>query len=102
MKELAKVRNVVDKKLPEHKVATWLTIDAMLGQNSLRQAEVFHEATRLSGMVVTKLDGTGKGGIIFSIVEAFHLPVVYVTFGESVDDIKPFDAQEYVAGLLYD
>jgi fused signal recognition particle receptor len=100
MKELEKIRNVIKKVLPNQSTSTWLTIDSMLGQNSLRQAELFHQTTNLNGIVLTKLDSTGKGGIIFSIADLFKLPIVYITFGENINDIKPFDAAEYVNGLL--
>lgn len=100
MRELEKMRKVVDRQLPEHSKAAWLTIDAMLGQNSFQQAEIFHQATHVDGLVLTKLDGTGKGGVVFAIVEHFKIPVVYVTFGEATADIKAFDADEYVNDLL--
>ena len=100
MNELEKIRRVISKILPEAQINSWLTIDSMLGQNSLKQAEVFNEATKLNGIVLTKLDGTGKGGIVFSITEKINLPILYVTFGEKLDDIKTFDPEEYVKGLF--
>ena len=100
MKELEKMCKIINRKLPNEQIATWLSIDAMLGQNSLRQAEVFHEATSLDGIVLTKLDGTGKGGIVFAIVEKFALPITFATFGEQLKDIKQFDTPEYVQGLF--
>lgn len=102
MNELEKIRRIIEKQLPQEPIHTWLTIDAMLGQNSLTQAEVFHEVTKVNGLVLTKLDGTGKGGIVFAISQKLQLPIVYVTYGEGVEDIKRFDAQEYVHGLLYE
>lgn len=102
MKELEKIRKIINKQLPEEPVRTWIVIDAMLGQNSLRQAELFHEATTLNGLILTKLDGTGKGGIVFSITEKLQLPILYVTFGESIDEIKPFNIKEYVHDLLFE
>jgi fused signal recognition particle receptor len=100
MKELEKIRRVVAKCLPDHKIQTWLTIDAMLGQNSLEQAEVFDQATQLDGLILTKADGTGRGGALFSIVDKLKVPVVYVTYGETIDDVGPFSAQEYVKGIF--
>jgi len=100
MRELEKIRRIIEKHLPVEQISTWLSIDAMLGQNSLAQAEVFYEATKVNGLVLTKLDGTGKGGIVFAITQKLQLPIVYVTFGESLEDVKRFDAQEYVQGLL--
>ncbi len=100
MKELEKMKRIVQKHLPQEQINTWLTIDAMLGQNSLVQAEIFHQATQVNGLVLTKLDGTGKGGIVFAITQKLQLPIVYITFGEAIEAIKLFDANEYVDGLL--
>lgn len=102
MRELEKMRKIVDRQLPGVSVATLLTVDAMLGQNSLRQAEVFHEATTLDGIVVTKLDGTGKGGIVFSIIDQFKVPIVFVAFGEGIEDMSDFNARDYVHDLLHE
>lgn len=100
MKELEKIRKIINRQLPNASIAAWLTIDSMLGQNSLRQAEIFHEATNITGVVLTKMDGTGKGGIVFSIVDQFKLPIVFTTFGEHETDSAVFDAALYVEGLL--
>lgn len=100
MRELEKIKKIVNKQLPDQAIGTWLTVDSMLGQNSFDQAKVFHETTAVDGLVLTKLDGTGKGGIVFAITQALGLPVVYVTFGEAVDDLKAFNAAAYVQGLL--
>lgn len=100
MNELEKIKRIISKQLPDEQINTWLTIDSMLGQNSFAQAEVFHEATKVNGLILTKLDGTGKGGIVFSISKKLQLPIVYFTFGESLDDIKRFDGKEYVHDLL--
>ena len=100
MRELEKVHKIINRQLSTEQVYTWLVIDAMIGQNSFNQAQVFNEATKLDGLILTKLDGSGKGGIVFSITEELKLPIVYVTFGENVEDIKVFDAKEYVQDLL--
>jgi len=100
MKELEKIRKIIDRQLPSEKVATWLAIDSMIGQNSFTQAQIFNEVTNLDGLILTKLDGTGKGGIVFSIIEQLKLPIVYITFGEQPEDIKSFSAKEYVQDLL--
>lgn len=100
MKELEKIKRIVAKQLPDHKIHTLLTVDAMLGQNSFQQAKIFDEATKLDGLVLTKIDGTGKGGIIFSITQALKIPVEYISYGEQIDDMKQFDAQEYVSNIL--
>ena len=100
MRELAKMRKIINKQLPDATVGTWLTIDAMLGQNSFTQAEIFHEATTVDGLILTKLDGTGKGGIVFAITEKLNVPILYITFGEQPLDVKEFEATDYVATVL--
>jgi len=102
MRELEKIKQIVLKQLPNHKITTLLTVDAMLGQNSLSQAKIFNEVTNLDGIVLTKMDGTGKGGIIFSIVQELQIPIAFISFGENIADIKPFVAKDYVTNLLYD
>ena len=102
MKELEKIKRIVERQIPGEHINTWLAIDAMLGQNSLVQAQSFYEATKVNGIVLTKLDGTGKGGIVFAIVEKLKLPIVYVTSGETAQDCGVFNPQEYVQGLLYE
>jgi fused signal recognition particle receptor len=100
MHELAKIKRAVEKQLPDEIVATLLTIDAMLGQNSFEQAKLFKESTDVTGIILTKMDGTGKGGIVFAIAQELDIPVVFLTFGEQSDQIKIFNAQEYVSELL--
>ncbi len=100
MRELEKIKKIIYKVLPEQKVATWLTIDAMLGQNSFVQAQTFNESTSLDGIILTKFDGTGKGGILFSITEKLDIPVLYITFGEDLDDISLFNPKDYVIELF--
>ncbi|MGZ6250910.1 MAG: signal recognition particle-docking protein FtsY [Candidatus Chromulinivorax sp.] len=100
MKELTKIKQVIQKQFPEKHIHTLLTVDAMLGQNSFEQAKLFHQATAVDGIVLTKIDGTGKGGIIFSIVDQLQIPVQYISFGEKINDMKEFNAHEYVKNLL--
>ena len=100
MHELAKIKRSVQKQLSDRTVTTLLTIDAMLGQNSFEQAKLFKESTDVSGIILTKMDGTGKGGIVFAIAQELGIPVAYLTFGEQSDQIKTFDVQEYVTELL--
>jgi len=100
MHELAKIKRSVQKQLPDERVATLLTIDAMLGQNSFEQAKLFKESTDVTGIILTKMDGTGKGGIVFAIAQELAIPVVFITFGEQFDQIKTFHPQEYVTELL--
>lgn len=100
MKELEKIRKIIAKKLPDKKVSTLLTIDAMLGQNSFDQAKLFKEATQVDGIVLTKMDGTGKGGIVFSITDQLDIPIAYLSFGEQLDELAPFNPEEYITTLL--
>jgi fused signal recognition particle receptor len=100
MHELAKIKRCVQKQLASDNVVTFLTIDAMLGQNSFEQAKLFKESTDVTGIILTKMDGTGKGGIVFAIAQELGIPVVFITFGEQSDQIKKFNAQEYVTELL--
>ena len=101
MQELAKIHRTINKQLPDKKITTLLVIDSMLGQNSFEQAKLFNEATQLDGIVLTKTDGTGKGGIVFSIVDALHAPIAYVTFGEQVDAIAAFESNQFIEKLLF-
>ena len=100
MHELAKIKRSVEKQLPGEHVATLLTIDAMLGQNSFEQAKLFKESTDVTGIILTKMDGTGKGGIVFAIAQELAIPVVFLAFGEQSDQIKTFNPEEYVTELL--
>lgn len=100
MDELAKVRRIVDKKAPEAKVEALLVLDATLGQNGLRQAEVFSEAANLSGVVLTKLDGTAKGGVALAVVKQLGLPIRFIGAGEGIEDLRPFSSYEFVEALL--
>ncbi|NLO81193.1 MAG: signal recognition particle-docking protein FtsY [Xanthomonadaceae bacterium] len=100
MEELRKVVRVLGKLDPDAPHETLLVLDASTGQNALNQAKKFHEAVELDGIVLTKLDGTARGGVIFAIAEALQLPIRFIGVGEGVDDLRPFDAEEFVAALL--
>lgn len=100
MKELEKIRKIIGKQLPESSITTLLTIDSMLGQNSFDQARLFKESTDVTGIVLTKMDGTGKGGIVFSITEQLHIPIAYISFGEKIDQLALFDRDAYLKELL--
>jgi fused signal recognition particle receptor len=100
MEELKKVKRVIAKALPGAPHEIWLVIDATQGQNALQQARQFHEALSLTGIVLTKLDGTAKGGIAVAIADALAVPICYVGIGEKLEDLKPFDAREFVDALL--
>ena len=100
MRELEKMHNVIKRKLPSHDLATLLTIDTLIGQNSLDQARLFHEATTLDGIILTKMDSTAKGGIIFSVAHELHVPIYFITYGEKITDFDHFSAEKYVYELL--
>ncbi len=100
MKELEKIKRVITQQLPDQHVNTILTVDTMLGQNSLEQARIFHESTQLDGIALTKMDGTGKGGIVFAIAHELKIPVLYISFGEQPDQLKLFSGNDYVHELL--
>lgn len=100
MQELSKIKRIITKKIESVPVHTLLTLDGMLGQNSFEQARLFKEATHVSGVVLTKMDGTGKGGIIFSVLSELAIPIVYITYGEQLRDIALFDGKKYVEELL--
>lgn len=100
MHELNKIKRSIDKQLPGKTLKTLLVLDSMLGQNSVIQAEEFNGATTLDGIVLTKVDGTAKGGVVFAIGERLAVPVAYLCFGEQRDDLKLFDGQEFVDALV--
>ena len=100
MNELAKIRRIIERELPEADVETLLVIDATTGQNGLLQAKSFQEAADISGVVLTKLDGTAKGGIVFAIAGEMGIPVKYVGVGEQQDDLMPFEPKNFVEALL--
>ncbi len=100
MNELAKINRVIDRELPEASRETLLVLDSTTGQNAVNQAVEFKNAANITGLVLTKLDGTAKGGIIFSIKKNLDLPVRYIGVGEGVDDLQPFDPVEYVDALF--
>jgi fused signal recognition particle receptor len=100
MDELAKIRRIVNRRLPDAEPATLFVLDATTGQNGLAQAVAFHEAVGLSGIVLTKLDSTARGGIVFAIVDRLHLPIVAVGVGERAADLVPFDPVAFVDALF--
>lgn len=100
MRELEKVRKVIGRHMPSKHVTTLLTIDALLGQNSLDQAKLFNQVTQLNGIVLTKMDGTGKGGIVFAISDEIKVPIAYISYGEQLDQTSLFNPETYVNQLL--
>ena len=100
MNELSKLRKIIDRELPDAAKETLLVLDATTGQNGLQQAKVFRETAGLTGIILTKLDGTAKGGICVAIAQELGVPVKYVGLGEGIDDLQPFNAEEYVKALI--
>ena len=102
MKELEKINKVIGKIIPDGPHETLLVIDATTGQNGISQAKAFKEITDITGIVLTKLDGTAKGGIVLAIKEEVNIPVKYVGLGEKMEDLIPFDIENYIYGLFKD
>jgi fused signal recognition particle receptor len=100
VEELKKIRRVIMREQPDAPHETLLVLDATTGQNGLQQARVFKEATAITGIVLTKLDGTAKGGVIVGIQEELGVPVKYIGVGEDVEDLQPFDARQFVQALF--
>ena len=100
MNELSKMRRIIDRELPGADVETLMVLDATTGQNGLIQAEQFLETAGITGIVLTKLDGTAKGGVVFAIANRLKLPVKFVGVGEGMDDLIPFNPQDYIEALF--
>lgn len=100
MNELAKIRKVIARELPELPCEVLLVLDGTTGQNAVAQAQAFQEACALTGVVLTKLDGTAKGGVVVNIVDTLHVPVRFIGVGEGIDDLKRFSAEEFARALL--
>lgn len=100
MEELSKIRRIVDKKAPGSIVESLLVLDSTLGQNGLKQAQVFAEVAQLTGVILTKLDGSAKGGVALAIVQQLGLPIRFIGVGESIEDLRPFSSYEFVEALL--
>jgi len=100
MAELAKLRKIIGRELPEAALEILLVLDATTGQNGLIQAKQFQEISGCTGIILTKLDGTAKGGIVIAIARELQVPVKFVGLGEGIGDMQPFDAQEYVSALI--
>jgi fused signal recognition particle receptor len=100
MEELKKISRVTAKKLPGAPHEVWLVLDATTGQNAISQARLFNEAVGVTGIILTKLDGTAKGGIVVSISKELGIPIKYIGIGEKVEDLRPFDAQEFVTAIF--
>ncbi len=100
MKELQKIKKTIKKVMPDQPVETLLVLDGTIGQNSINQAKTFKEATDVTGIIITKLDGTAKGGALIPICQELKIPIKYVGVGEGIDDLQPFDPEAFVEALL--
>ena len=100
MDELAKINRVIDRELPDAAKEKLLVLDATTGQNAVNQAEQFRDATGITGIVLTKLDGTAKGGVVLAIKEGLGIPVKFIGVGEQIDDLQPFNAEEFARALF--
>ena len=100
MEELEKIYRVAGRKLPGAPHEVWLVLDATTGQNAIAQAELFHKAIGVTGIVLTKLDGTAKGGIVVGISHQLKIPIKFIGIGETVDDLRPFDASDFVEAIF--
>lgn len=102
MDELAKINRIISRELPDAARETLLVLDATTGQNAVMQAKKFRESADITGLIITKLDGTAKGGAIFSIKDEINIPVKYIGVGEQIDDMQPFDAKMFIDALMKD
>ncbi len=100
MNELSKIRRIIGRELPDADIETLLVLDATTGQNGLLQAKSFLDAADLTGLVLTKLDGTAKGGIVFAVAQSLGVPVKFIGVGEQIDDLMPFESKRFVTALL--
>lgn len=101
MEELKKINRVIDREYPEAHKETLVVLDATTGQNALSQAKEFNEVSDITGVILTKMDGTAKGGIAVAIQAELGIPVKYIGVGETIDDLQKFDADEFVNALFY-
>lgn len=102
MEELKKISRVVDRELPDALVLNYIVLDATTGQNAVSQVDIFNEAIDIDGIILTKLDGTAKGGVVLAIAGELGVPVVYVGVGEGIDDLEDFDSEDFVNGIMGD
>ena len=100
MDELQKIARVAGRKVPGSPHEVWLVVDATTGQNAISQAQMFHEALGVTGMILTKLDGTAKGGIVVGIAHQMRLPIKFIGIGEKLDDLRPFHAANFVEAIF--
>jgi fused signal recognition particle receptor len=100
MDELQKISRVIGRKLPGAPHQVWLVLDATTGQNAIAQAEMFHKSLKVTDIILTKLDGTAKGGIVVGIAHQLGIPIRFIGIGENIDDLRPFDAVEFVDAIF--
>ena len=100
MNELNKISRILDRELPGASKEVLLVLDGTTGQNGLLQARQFQECAGVTGMVLTKLDGTAKGGVVIAVAQALHIPVKFIGVGEQIDDLMPFDAKSFAEALI--
>ncbi len=100
MEELKKISRIVNRENPDAQIETLLVLDATTGQNALQQAKLFSEVSDITGIVLTKLDGTAKGGVVIAIKNELKIPVRFIGVGEGIDDLRPFDAKEFSKALF--
>ena len=100
MAELAKIRKIITKQAENYQVSTWIVLDATTGQNAVQQVKIFLEMVQVSGIIVTKLDGTAKGGVLVGICEQFKIPLQFIGIGEQADDLRPFEARAVADSML--
>jgi len=100
MEELQKIQRVIGNKLSGAPHEVWLVLDATTGQNAISQAEIFNDALGVTGIILTKLDGTAKGGIVVGISQQLKIPIKYIGIGEKVDDLRPFNSKDFVQAIF--
>lgn len=100
MEELKKIRRVIEREYPQADTRSYIVLDATTGQNAISQVHIFDEAVDIDGIILNKLDGTAKGGVVFSICMEKEIPVVFIGVGEKIDDLLPFDAQQFISAIL--
>ena len=100
MDELEKIKRVIDRELPESSKETLLVLDASTGQNAISQVKSFKETTGITGLIVTKLDGTAKGGVVIGIVEENKIPIKFVGIGEKIDDMEEFSSEDFINAII--
>ena len=100
VEELKKIERVIDREMPEATKLNYIVLDATTGQNAISQVEVFDEAIDIDGIILTKLDGTAKGGVVLALAGETSTPVIYVGVGEGIDDLQDFDAEQFVEAIF--